>query len=55
MRYKSYKNNNKSKDKNNLEFKINKLEALLSDSYKLSMEEAINNHYVDKFYYESRL
>ena len=29
MRYKSYKNNNKSKDKNNLEFKINKLEALL--------------------------
>lgn len=33
----------------------NKLEALLSDSYKLSMEEAIKNHYVDKFYYESRI
>jgi len=32
-----------------------KLESLLSNSYKLSMEEAIKNNYVDKFYYESRL
>ena len=33
----------------------NKLESLLSNSYKLSMEEAIKNNYVDKFYFESRL
>ena len=33
----------------------NKLESLLSNTYKLSMEEAIKNNYVDKFFYESRL
>ena len=31
------------------------LETLLSGSFKLSMDEAIKNNYVDKFFYESRL
>ena len=31
------------------------LETLLSGSFKLSMDEAIENNYVDKFFYESRL
>ena len=38
-----------------LKIRNSKLESLLSNSYKLSMEEAIKNNYVDKFYYESRL
>lgn len=32
-----------------------KLDSLLSDSFKLSMDEAIKNNYVDRYYYESRL
>ena len=34
---------------------IKNLETLLSGSFKLSMDEAIKNNYVDKFFYESRL
>ena len=39
----------KLKDRNN------NLESLLSGKFKIEMDEAINNNYVDKFYYESRL
>ena len=38
-----------------LKIRNNNLDSLLSGTYKLSMDEAIRNNYVDKFYYESRL
>ena len=38
-----------------LKIRNNNLDSLLSGIYKLSMDEAIRNNYVDKFYYESRL
>lgn len=38
-----------------LKMRNNNLDSLLSGTFKLSMDEAIKNNYVDKFYYESRL
>ena len=38
-----------------LKIRNENLNALLSGSFKLAMDEAIKNNYVDKFYYESRL
>ncbi|MGM9971408.1 MAG: HNH endonuclease domain-containing protein [Anaeroplasmataceae bacterium] len=38
-----------------LKIRNNNLNPLLSGSFKLAMDEAIKNNYVDKFYYESRL
>ena len=32
-----------------------RIESILSNSFKISMEESIKNNYVDKFYYESKL
>lgn len=38
-----------------LKARNNNLDSMLSGSFKLAMDEAIKNNYVDKFYYESRL
>ena len=55
--YNSSKSNSIPSDEiiERLKNRNNKLESLLSNTYKLSMEEAIKNNYVDKFFYESRL
>lgn len=33
----------------------NKIKDIVSDSYKMDIEEAMKNNYLDKFYYECRL
>lgn len=33
----------------------NKIKDIVASSYKLDLEEALNNNYLDKFYYECRL
>lgn len=38
-----------------LKIRNDNLEELLSDNFKLQMDEAIKNKYVDKFYFESRM
>lgn len=55
--YNSSKSNSIPSDEiiERLKNRNNKLESLLSNTYRLSMEEAIKNNYVDKFFYESRL
>ena len=46
-------NNNEIIEK--LKQRNERLLLFLTDSELLEMEEAINNNYVDKFYYESRI
>lgn len=33
----------------------NKIKDIVSDSFKMDIEEAMKNNYLDKFYYECRL
>ena len=53
----SQKNNSIPSEKiiKKLKERNNKIKDIVSDSFKMDIEEAMKNNYLDKFYYECRL